>query len=211
MESIHLRRLRVFTLTASQPVLNRVDHAVCHVAAEVGWRLAEGTASDEAIAGSLDALRVAYEEGCNATRAHFVAPFELWELPRLVNVLALLFSEPGGAARNLIVPLSIVSPGLPVPLLTPEETQGCCWLLRDIFGDRGAVLTSPWWSDMWRTSNVVSLARSMYESRDFSPMPILSDALQDAGCENEDILNHCRSAGPHVRGCWVVDLILGKN
>lgn len=63
----------------------------------------------------------------------------------------------------------------------------------------------------WRTSTVVAIARSMYDSRDFSPMPVLADALQDAGCENEDILNHCRSGGPHVRGCWVVDLILGKE
>ena len=44
-----------------------------------------------------------------------------------------------------------------------------------------------------------------------SRMPILADALQDAGCDNEDILSHCRSEGPHVRGCWVVDLILGKS
>jgi hypothetical protein len=42
-------------------------------------------------------------------------------------------------------------------------------------------------------------------------MPILADALQDAGCDNTDILNHCRDANaPHVRGCWVVDLLLGK-
>ena len=42
------------------------------------------------------------------------------------------------------------------------------------------------------------------------PMPILADALQDAGCDNADVLDHCRSDGPHVRGCWVVDLVLGK-
>jgi hypothetical protein len=62
----------------------------------------------------------------------------------------------------------------------------------------------------WRTSTVVSLARGMYESRDFGAMPILADALQDAGCDNEDILDHCRGPGPHVRGCWVVDCVLGK-
>lgn len=45
---------------------------------------------------------------------------------------------------------------------------------------------------------------------DFGPMPILADALQDAGCENPHILAHCRGCGPHVRGCWVVDLVLGK-
>jgi hypothetical protein len=65
-------------------------------------------------------------------------------------------------------------------------------------------------SPEWRTETALALARSMYELRDFSVMPILADALQDAGCENEDLLNHCRSYGPHVRGCWVVDLVLGR-
>ena len=51
----------------------------------------------------------------------------------------------------------------------------------------------------------------MYDTRDFSAMPILADALQDAGCEKADVLDHCRGDGPHVRGCWVVDLLLGKE
>ena len=63
----------------------------------------------------------------------------------------------------------------------------------------------------WRTSTAVALAQLMYDSRDFFQMPILADALQDAGCDNDDILNHCRGPGPHVRGCWVVDLVLGKT
>jgi hypothetical protein len=63
----------------------------------------------------------------------------------------------------------------------------------------------------WLTSTVVALDRQMYESRDFGAMPILADALQDAGCENEDLLNHCRSESVHVRGCWVLDLVLGKD
>ena len=62
----------------------------------------------------------------------------------------------------------------------------------------------------WRTSTAVALARQMYESREFLAMPILADALQDAGCEDEAILTHCRDANqPHVRGCWVCDLVLG--
>jgi hypothetical protein len=64
---------------------------------------------------------------------------------------------------------------------------------------------------LWRTDTAVLLARQMYASRDFSAMPILADALQDVGCDNGGILNHCRSGGVHVRGCWVVDLILGKE
>jgi hypothetical protein len=63
----------------------------------------------------------------------------------------------------------------------------------------------------WRTGTALAIAQQMYESRDFSAMPILADALQDAGCDNDDILNHCRDPqATHVRGCWVVDLVLGK-
>jgi hypothetical protein len=63
----------------------------------------------------------------------------------------------------------------------------------------------------WRTDTAVALASQMYQSRDFSAMPILADALQDAGCDSADILDHCRNLGLHVRGCWVVDLVLGKE
>ncbi|WP_232068401.1 hypothetical protein [Gemmata obscuriglobus] len=63
----------------------------------------------------------------------------------------------------------------------------------------------------WRTQKVLAFARQMYESREFCTMPILADALQDAGCDSDDILDHCRGPGPHVRGCWVVDLVLGKE
>ena len=61
----------------------------------------------------------------------------------------------------------------------------------------------------WRTDTAVSLARTMYESREFSGMPILADALQDAGCASDDILNHCRNMSQvHARGCWVLDRVL---
>jgi hypothetical protein len=81
-------------------------------------------------------------------------------------------------------------------------------LFREIFGNpfRPVVLDSS-----WLTSDVVALARGIYEERAFDRMPILGDALQDAGCENDDILAHCRGEGPHVRGCWVVDLVLGRE
>ena len=63
----------------------------------------------------------------------------------------------------------------------------------------------------WRTSTVVALARGIYDEKAFDRMPILADALQDAGCDSDDVLSHCRGGGPHVRGCWVVDLVLGKE
>jgi hypothetical protein len=81
-------------------------------------------------------------------------------------------------------------------------------IVRDIFGDPFRVVSL---SPEWRTDTAVALAQQMYESREFSAMPILADALQDAGCDSEDILNHCRLGGVHVRGCWVIDLVLGKE
>jgi hypothetical protein len=62
-----------------------------------------------------------------------------------------------------------------------------------------------------RTDTTVAVARGIYDSREFGAVPVLTDALQDAGCDSADVLNHCRSPGPHVRGCWVVDLILAKG
>ncbi len=92
----------------------------------------------------------------------------------------------------------------PYSPLAPEGRL--CQLLRDIFGNPfRPVVFDP----AWRTDTAVALARTMYDSREFGAMPILADALQDAGCEDEQVLNHCRDAtAPHVRGCWVVDLVL---
>ncbi len=81
-------------------------------------------------------------------------------------------------------------------------------LLRDIFGNPFRPVVFDF---LWRSDTAVSLAKGMYESRDFSAMPILADALQDVGCDNDDILNHCRDEKQvHVCGCWVVDLVLWK-
>lgn len=81
------------------------------------------------------------------------------------------------------------------------------FIFRDIVGDP----MNPVEFDLrWRTSDVVGLARGIYEERAFARLPILADALMDAGCEDERTISHCRSDGPHVRGCWIVDLVLGQ-
>ena len=81
-------------------------------------------------------------------------------------------------------------------------------LLRDVFGNPfRRVAVDP----RWLTSDVVALATGIYAEKAFDRLPILADALQDAGCDNADVLDHCRGPGPHVRGCWAVDLLLGKS
>jgi len=82
-------------------------------------------------------------------------------------------------------------------------------IMRDIFGNPFRPVA---FDPAWRTDTAVAVARQMYESREFGAMPILADALQDAGCEDEHILSHCRdTSAPHVRGCWVCDLVLNKS
>jgi hypothetical protein len=61
----------------------------------------------------------------------------------------------------------------------------------------------------WRSHTAVALAEGMYAARDFGAMPVLADALEEAGCDSADVLGHCRGPGPHVRGCWVLDHVLG--
>lgn len=96
------------------------------------------------------------------------------------------------------------------PLLGTEAAELLAQvdLLRDIFGDPLQPLS---FDQSWRTSGVVQLAQVIYDDRAFDRMPGLADALAEAGCDNDETLNHCRGPGPHVRGCWVVDMMLGRE
>jgi hypothetical protein len=80
--------------------------------------------------------------------------------------------------------------------------------VRDIFRHPSSPVR---YDPRWRTTDTLGLARGIYEDRAFDRLPILADALIDAGCDDAAILGHCRGPGPHVRGCWVVDLVLGKE
>ena len=98
----------------------------------------------------------------------------------------------------------------------PDSFDGCgtevlsdlANILRDVFGNPFRPVTMDY---RLRSCDVLGVARGIYEDRAFDRLPLLADALMDAGCDNDDILAHCRGEGPHVRGCWVVDLVLGKE
>jgi hypothetical protein len=80
-------------------------------------------------------------------------------------------------------------------------------LLRDVIGNPFRPVG---FSPEWRTEHTVGIALKMYDERDFAAVPILADALEEAGCDDPEMLNHCHKPGIHVRGCWVVDLVLGE-
>ena len=86
-----------------------------------------------------------------------------------------------------------------------------CVVLRCIFGDQFRLVSvTPAWLT-WKDGTTRRLAQAIYDDRRYQDLPILADALEDAGCDNADILTHCRGGGEHVRGCWVIDLLLGKE
>lgn len=84
-------------------------------------------------------------------------------------------------------------------------------LVRDCFSHllRSVLVDTSWFA--WNGGTIRHLAEAIYNERAFDRLPILADALEDAGCTDADILDHLRGSGPHVRGCWVLDLLLGKE
>jgi hypothetical protein len=179
-----------------------------HTAVNVGEQYADGKATEAERASAQADAEIAAHAPIGDPVAHL-----------LVDTLPYLAASAGssGAAyafayASAVAPYSAVMTvgeadvALKRPLLREKQWQAT--LLRDIFGNPFRPVT---FSLSWRTDTALALARQMYESRDFSAMPILADALQDAGCDSTDILGHCRGPDPHVRGCWVVDLVLGKE
>jgi hypothetical protein len=99
----------------------------------------------------------------------------------------------------------------PTPL-RPAVRAAQAALLRDLFGhlQYRPVQIAPTWIT-WHEGTIPTLTHSIYTERRFHDLPLVAKALEEAGCTDTDILSHCREPGPHVRGCWVVDLILSKD
>jgi hypothetical protein len=89
-----------------------------------------------------------------------------------------------------------------------KERAGQIPLVREIFGNPFRPVSI---DTSWLTPDVVRLAQNIYDERSSSNLPKLADALEGAGCKTKDVLQHCSQPAEHVRGCWVVDLILGKE
>jgi hypothetical protein len=117
-------------------------------------------------------------------------------------------SDPAIAARNAArsAYAGITSNAL---LGSPaDELLAQAKLLREIFGDHLQHFSV---DPKWLTPGVLKLAQTVYDERAFHQMPGLAEELKEAGCSNEEVIGHCRGTGPHVRGCWVVDVLLDKE
>lgn len=121
-----------------------------------------------------------------------------------------------GATRvDQAVPSRVTFAAKICELVPPDSPRGVAFdpvVLSKMFRD---VFVNPFrpvpFNAAWTTQTVSNLAQTIYEEHAFDRLPILADALEEGGCTDADFLAHCRGDGIHVRGCWVVDLILGKS
>jgi hypothetical protein len=190
------RKLRLFACACCRRIWDLLEGGAA-AAVEVAERLAEGLAGrDECLA----AARSFHFSASAANSAVFMTALSHLEV--FGGGAPILLTHSAAKAAEAC---DMWSDGSPAYAL---ERQAQAGLLHEIFGNLfGPCAVDP----RWLTPNVTDLAHTIYEERAFDRLPILADALMDAGCADEAILSHCRSEGPHVRGCWVVDLILGKN
>ncbi|OAI50769.1 hypothetical protein AYO44_17525 [Planctomycetaceae bacterium SCGC AG-212-F19] len=183
------RKLRLFAVACCREFVNFPSHGLDPKPIELGERCADGLATDADRTAAFESIQMQKEN------AVFEQQFEraAW----LLAIQSMVFTNIWDGIGY--------TPGWSTPAWHYPKK---CHLLRDIFVSLFHAVTI---ERLWLTSNVVALAETIYDERAFERMPILADALEDAGCTNAEVLNHCRSGGEHVRGCWVVDLVLGKG
>lgn len=181
------RRLRLFTCGCCRRNWDKLIDARSRQAVETGERFADGLCTDaDREAAHVSALVAS--RGC---------------APGPETLLAMQAAR--CVARNLNV---ITAQMTPAETTEPDEKSRQCDLLRDIFGNpfRPVRIDQTW--KEWNDATVVHLARALYDERRFADLPILADALEEAGCLDKHILTHCRQPALHVRGCWVLDALL---
>jgi hypothetical protein len=217
------RKLRLFAVACCQRLIQTVHlHPWYAHGIEVAERFADGKATPDELERvrhypSPDwclqyAPQFNYDEitaGGQPIRVTKLAINACWNAMEPENGVVLADCAATNAAWAATVPGAVMPDdgGASAARLAAEQVIQCN-ILRDIFSNPFRPVTV---DPVWLTSTVTAMARQIYEFRDFSAMPILADALEEAGCANEVILNHCRRPGPHVRGCWVIDLVLGKE
>ena len=194
------RRLRRFALACCQRVEARLTHPLSRRA----LILAEGYASGLATDDEMQALSSRFLEEYDARLA---ASGRNWNAVSTADLAA------ASAMTRTAFPANAARAAAEAAEDKPEERSAQCRLLRCIFGNpfRPLPPLDPAWL-AWYGGSVVRLARAIYDERKFEWMPVLADALEEAGCHDRDILGHCREqGGVHARGCWLLDLLLNKG
>jgi hypothetical protein len=228
------RKLRLFAVACCRRLWSRLTDERSRKLVEVAERYADGAASEDELQEAV-AAAVAAERAAEAAHRPTVWPAvgERRAEARPAYVRSLAGWNAAGAVSRLAedVPDVVAAYALDGAAdVLPEEPPGSAgWsatfkaarsrerkaqkaLLNDVFGNpfRPTPAFDPAWLT-WNNRTIPKLAQAIYDDRAFDRMLILADALEEAGCTNADILTHCRQRGEHVRGCWVVDLLLGKS
>jgi hypothetical protein len=180
-ERVGGRKLRLFAVAAYRHIWTRVADLASRTAVVVAERFADGLADEV----ELEAARAeAYH--------HYLNSFE-------DTFHAYAAASPIAAHAAFVAAQDIES---------LQCSNHLAILLRDLVGNpwRPAVI-----DPAWRTATTVGIARAVYQEQDFEGLPVLADALEDAGCDDVSALHHLRGLGPHVRGCWCVDLLLDEE
>jgi hypothetical protein len=191
----------------------RIWHLLTHEASRKAVEMAEQFADGLVAAVELEKAFQAAQAVTDAAYADATAAFDA--APEGADVHEFYAAAHALAAAATVADDSIVNGVDSVAAAATEdyaaEEVAQAHLVREMFGNphRPAVLDPAWLT--WNGGTVHRIAQAIYNERAFDRMPILADALEDAGCTDQSILDHCRHAGEHVRGCWVVDLLLGKS
>jgi hypothetical protein len=197
------RKKRLFAVACCRQVERLIRDDRIRAAVEAAEAFAEGTISNS------ERTRIAasavfdenYRVSLQASRAHQAARSAIGEISEVAN--AAIF-----ASMSLSIDQSQKETRVGRLIVTMQQHDSLiCDLLRDVVNPFFDEAVEP----EWRSKNAVALAETIDRDRSYDMLPILGDALMDAGCTSERLLAHCRSAGPHVRGCWAVDLVLGKE
>jgi hypothetical protein len=202
-KSVSKRKLRLFTVARCRNSWHLLSDERSRQAVEVGERFADGLATEEELVVTQAAAAAAIAGAKAATAAH-TAAFYASGLIVSIPSPSITFADTAIGSEFKAADQDGVT----------QRTAEELWqvsVLRDIFGNpfRTVAITSNWLT--WNDCTVRRIAQAIYDERAFDRMPILADALEDAGCTDRAILDHCRGEGQHVRGCWIVDLILGKQ
>jgi hypothetical protein len=200
------RKLRLFAVACCHGVWNWMTDRRSRQGVKVAERYADGLASGEDLAdareGTAGAWTTVWGDGWHIYQSARAAHFACGEGEA---ELLLVADEVRNAVRNAA---STVADGW---VVQEAERLRQAALLRDLFGPfmfRPITIEESWLR--WNEGCVVKIASAIYEERRFADLPILADALEDAGCSDAEILGHLRGPGPHARGCWALDLLLKK-